>query len=203
MSVVNKAVEHGVGDGGIADDLVPVIDRHLAGDDGRAAFVAIVHDFQQIAALLAGERGETPIVENEEIDPCERLEQPGIAAVAAGERQCLEQPRNPMVEDRTIVATSLVAERAGDPSLADPGRADDQQVMLAVDPVAGGELGEEGAVEASRGPQIDVLDDGRLPQGGEIQAGHESSVLALGDLAIDQEANRSSKASASMSGWRS
>ena len=93
VGVVDEAVEDGVGDGGIADDLVPVLDRHLAGDDGRAAFVAVVDDFQQIAALLAGERCETPIVEDQQLDPRERLEQPGIAAVAAGERERLEQPR--------------------------------------------------------------------------------------------------------------
>ena len=34
MGVVNKSVQHGVGDSGIADNLVPVIDRHLAGDNG-------------------------------------------------------------------------------------------------------------------------------------------------------------------------
>jgi hypothetical protein len=46
MGVVDKPVQHGVRDRRIADDLVPVIDRHLAGDDGRAALVAIVHDLQ-------------------------------------------------------------------------------------------------------------------------------------------------------------
>ena len=45
MRIVNEAVQHGVGNGGIADHLVLVFDRHLAGDDGRAAFVPVVHDF--------------------------------------------------------------------------------------------------------------------------------------------------------------
>jgi len=30
-----------------------MLDRHLAGDDGRSALVAIVDDFEEIAALLA------------------------------------------------------------------------------------------------------------------------------------------------------
>jgi hypothetical protein len=104
------------------DDLVPVLDRDLAGDDGRSALVAIIDDFEQIAALLAGERSEAPVVEDEQIDPRQHLEEPGIASVAAGERQSFEQPWQPMVEDATIVATGLVAERAGDPTFADAGR---------------------------------------------------------------------------------
>jgi hypothetical protein len=32
VGVVDEAVEDGVGDGGIGDDLVPMLDRHLAGD---------------------------------------------------------------------------------------------------------------------------------------------------------------------------
>ena len=48
---------------------MPIFDRHLAGDDGRSALVAIVDDFEEIATLLAGERREAPIVKDEQIDP--------------------------------------------------------------------------------------------------------------------------------------
>ena len=69
VSVVDEAVEDGVGDGRIGDDIVPIFDRHLAGDDGRSALVAIIDDFEEIATLLAGERREAPIVKDEQIDP--------------------------------------------------------------------------------------------------------------------------------------
>jgi hypothetical protein len=121
VSVVDEAVEDSVGDGGIGDDLVPVVDRYLAGDDGRTALMAVIDDLEEIATLLAGERGEPPIVEDEEIDARERLEQSSIASVAAGEREGLEQSWKAMIEDGTIVAASLVAEGAGDPTLAGPG----------------------------------------------------------------------------------
>jgi len=35
VGVVDDAIEDGVGDGGIGDDLMPVVDRHPAGDDVR------------------------------------------------------------------------------------------------------------------------------------------------------------------------
>jgi hypothetical protein len=42
--------------------LVPMLDRHLTGDNGRSALVAIVDDFEEITTLVAGERSETPVV---------------------------------------------------------------------------------------------------------------------------------------------
>ncbi|MET4349905.1 hypothetical protein ABIC07_009434 [Bradyrhizobium sp. RT9a] len=48
---------------------MPIFDRYLAGDDGRSALVSIVDDFEEIATLLAGKRGEAPIIEDEQIDP--------------------------------------------------------------------------------------------------------------------------------------
>ena len=58
MGVVDEPVEDGVGDGGVGDRLVPVIDWQLAGHDGRAAIVPIVDDLQEIATLLLRQRGE-------------------------------------------------------------------------------------------------------------------------------------------------
>jgi len=94
--------------------MTSVLDRHLAGDDGRSTLVTIVDDFEKIAPLLGGERGEAPVVENEEIDSRQHLEEPRIASVAASESQRFEQPWQPMVEEGTIVAAGLVVERAGE-----------------------------------------------------------------------------------------
>ncbi len=92
-----------------------------------------------------------------------------------------------MVGDRTIVATCLVPERAGDPRLADPGRADDQQVLLAIDPVSCRKLVEQRAVQTARGTQIDILDDRLLAQRGQPQPRREPLVLALHRLAVEQQ----------------
>ena len=55
VGVVDKAVEDGIGDRWIADHVVPVIDGHLAGDDGRSLLVAVLDDLQEIAPLLVVE----------------------------------------------------------------------------------------------------------------------------------------------------
>src|SRR6266508_3843939 len=187
VGVVHEAVENGIGDGWVADDLVPVVDGKLAGDDGRGASVAIVHDLEQVAAPLGGHWSEPPVVEDEKLDAAEGLEQPFVASVAAAERQGIEQPRQALIEDGAVVAACLVAERTSDPALAHAGWADDEKIVVLIDPPAGGELVEQGLVQTARGSEVDVLDHGVLPQAGELQAGDEAPVLALGGLAIDQE----------------
>jgi len=62
MSVVDEAVENGVGERWAADDLMPLLDRNLAGDEGRGALVAILDDFEEIALLRLGEGRQTPVV---------------------------------------------------------------------------------------------------------------------------------------------
>src|SRR5882757_4203266 len=121
--------------------------------------MAVVDDLKEITTLVGGEWSQSPVVEDEEFDPRQRLEQACMASVAAGQRQGLEQPRHAMVEDGTIVAACLVAQRACDPALADAGGAGDEQVLLARDPVTIDELGEERALDAARRAQIDILDD--------------------------------------------
>jgi hypothetical protein len=71
MGVVDDAVENGVGVGRVADDLVPFVDRDLAGEDGRAAAVAFFEDFVEVAAGAGVERIETPIVQDEELGAVE------------------------------------------------------------------------------------------------------------------------------------
>ena len=116
---------------GSADQVVPAIDRDLAGDEGSAAAVAVFDDLEQVAALLGPERLEAPVVEDQQLDTAERAHQTRVAAVAAGEREIGEQPGHALVEDRAVVAAGLVPEGAGQPALADAGRAFDDQVLRA------------------------------------------------------------------------
>ena len=68
----------------VADDLMPFVDRDLAGQDGRAAAVALFEDFIEIAAGAGIERIEPPIIEDEELGAGHGSHDAGMAAVAAG-----------------------------------------------------------------------------------------------------------------------
>ena len=60
VGAVDDAIEDGVGEGGIADDLVPALDWQLAGDEDRAGVVAVLDDLQEIATLLGIELLRSP-----------------------------------------------------------------------------------------------------------------------------------------------
>ena len=110
-----------------------------------------------------------------------------MAAVAARESEVIEQPRNTLIEHGAIVTAGLVAERRGEPALADAGRAADQQVGMVVDPAALDKLGEQRAIEAARGAVVDVLDARLLAQLRVAQAGGEPLVVAQRGFTFEQQ----------------
>src|SRR3954471_17925233 len=162
VGVVHEAVEDSVGEHRVADDVVPALDGDLAGDDRGCAPMAIFDDLEQIAALGGAEDGQAPVVENEQLDASERLQEPTVTAVAAGERERFEQAQHAVVQDGAVVAAGLMTEGARDPTFTRARGATDQQVLMAVDPAAGDETREDSPVEATRRAQIDVLDAGVL-----------------------------------------
>ena len=121
MGVVDEAIEDGVGVGRVADDLVPFVDRDLAGEDGRSAVVAFFEDFVEIAASAGVEGIEAPIpgsspgTLDEELGAAQAAHDARVAPVAAGQGEIGEQLRDALIEHRAVVATGLVAEGTGKP----------------------------------------------------------------------------------------
>lgn len=121
MCVVDDAVEDSIGQGRVADQVVPAIDRNLAGDQRRAAAVAVLDDLEEIVALLRTERFEpldllcSSSVQDQQLHAAERPHQPGVATIATGQCQIGEQSRDALIEHGVIVATGAVPEGAGEP----------------------------------------------------------------------------------------
>src|SRR5690348_3129944 len=182
VGVVNEPVEDGVGICRVTNEGVPFVDRDLAGEDGRAAPIAFLEDLVEVTTGAGVERFEAPIVEDEELDAGETAQDASIAAVTAGEREFGEELGNPLIENRAVVAASPVTEGTSKPRFAHAGRPAQNQIVVRVDPLAVGELLEEGAVEAAWGSVIDVLDAGRLAQSGIAQPGCKPLVAAMGEL---------------------
>lgn len=187
VSVVNETIQDGVAEGWVADNVVPMFDGDLAGDDGGGATVAIIEDLQKVAPFGRIKNRKAPVIEDQELNAADGLEQATISAVAASQGERLEQARNAVILDRTIVAAGFVAEGAGNPALAEPGCPCDEQVLVAGDPVPADESSEDGAVDAAWRAQIDVFHACALAQRGELEAGRETFGVALGGFAIDEK----------------
>ena len=84
---MDDPVQDRIGQRRITDDLVPAVDRHLAGDDQRAGVVAVLDDLQQIALLFGEQRFRPPIVQDQQIDPGELVQQLGVPDARGGKRR--------------------------------------------------------------------------------------------------------------------
>ena len=63
VRAVDDAIQDGIADRRIPDDIVPTCHGDLAGDQQRALFVAVVDDFQQVASLLGAQRGTVNLLD--------------------------------------------------------------------------------------------------------------------------------------------
>jgi hypothetical protein len=80
-----------------------------------------------------------------------------------------------------------VAERRGEPTLADAGRPAQDQALVRIDPGTLGELLEQGAVEAAYCAVVDVFDGGLMAQPGIAQAGMQPPVASVAGLLVEQQ----------------
>jgi hypothetical protein len=81
---MDQAVQNGVSDRGIGDDLVPLVDGKLAGHEGGSLAVAVVEDLQQIAIRFAGDARNTLIIDDQQGGTRQLLEQGQEAAIRLG-----------------------------------------------------------------------------------------------------------------------
>ena len=114
---MHEALEDGIGERWVADEVVPLVQRQLGGGDGGTARVAVLDDLEQVAALGGVHRREAPVVEDEQVGFGKAGEELGVAAVAAADVEFGEQPWQAQVEGAEALAAGLVSERAGDAQL--------------------------------------------------------------------------------------
>ena len=135
MRIVDDTVEDGVGESRFTDDIVPLLQRQLAGDQDGGVVVSVLDDFHEIAPLIGVETVRAPIVEDQEVRLGEGPEQVGVASVGAAGFEFREHPGDALVEDGEVVAAGLLAERAGETGFADTAGSGDDQILFACDGV--------------------------------------------------------------------
>lgn len=187
MSIVDEPVENGVSERRIADGIVPMIDGQLAGNDCRAAAVTVFEDFQQVPTFGRCEHGQPPIIEDQDVEPGNRLEESGVTPIPLCDGKRFEEARDAVIGDSTAVAAGFVAKGTGDPTLSEASRAGDQQVLVAVDPCAVDEVRHHCSVDAARGAQVEIFHAGRLSEGCELEPGGQPLGIAFSGFAVDQQ----------------
>ena len=90
-------------------------------------------------------------------------------------------------EDLVTPATGFVGQGLGDVALADPGRAVDQDRLVPLDELAGGEVEELGLVELGVEAEVEALEGLGGIEGGAPQAQAELALGAALDLVVQQQ----------------
>ena len=119
--MVQQAIQDGIGNGGFADDGVPVFDWALAGDDGGSFAIAVLDDFEQVVSLGIVKRSQEQIVEDEQLDFGQAVEGFEMRAVGFGLEQHFKQARGAQIEHGVAEASGEVTERASEVALAHAG----------------------------------------------------------------------------------
>ena len=114
MRVVDNAVADGVGDGRIADVVVPFCHRQLTGHDSRFQVVAVIHDFRQVTALVLVHAYQSPVIDDQDIDSGNSCQKSDVGPVGPGQAQLVEELGGTPVERSEAPAACLVGKRTGD-----------------------------------------------------------------------------------------
>jgi hypothetical protein len=187
VGVVDEAVQDGVGDGGVADPVMPLGDGELTRNDRRGSAVSILHHFEEVMALGFGGSTHAEIIEDEEVRLGELGEELRIRSVGPGESDFVEEPRDTSIEDPQAATTGGLAKSRGEVALADSRRSRDQDVEVIADPLTGGELTKQSAINASRRRGVDVFDacagDSKLRI---FQSSRKAPVVASEVLGVDE-----------------
>ena len=65
---MNDSIHDGVSDRGLTEPFMPMIDRQLAGDQGRFSYVTVLKYLEQVAALLTRRRSQPPVVQYQQVN---------------------------------------------------------------------------------------------------------------------------------------
>jgi hypothetical protein len=90
---VDDSVEDRIGDRGVCDPVMPVLDGELSGEEGGSFLVSVVEDFKKISSGRGIQGRQSPIVENQHVDTRKRAEASSVGSVGSCNLQFAEQPR--------------------------------------------------------------------------------------------------------------
>jgi hypothetical protein len=187
MRVVEEAIEDRIPEGGIANDLVPVIGRDLTGEQGASAAVAVIEHLEKVVASRVVQGRQPPVVQDQKVSPGEALEEAGPRPVPPSDQELVEKPGQAVVADAQPMATGLMAEGAGEVGLARSRGSDEEHALTPADPLAVAEPKDEGSVQAPGLAEVQVFQGGVQVQSGLSQQSLEPTVGPVGLLPLEQE----------------
>src|SRR5690606_15891448 len=187
VSVVEQSGEEGAGGGVVAEDLAPVLDRAVGGEDGRGTLVAAHDDFEDVLAGGGGQLAHAEVVEDEERDRRDGLDVALAFARELGVGQLLEEDVRLTVEHTVALLDDSQADGLGEVALAGAGRPEQERVLVLGDEAAGRQLEDEAAVHLLVKVEVEGVERAAgVAEAGLLDAPFEEAVLAAHELVGDE-----------------
>lgn len=109
-----------------------------------------------------------------------------IGAVGPGKSDLIEELRHSKVTGSKALTAGLLSESTGTECFSNAGGSRDQQILVIPNPVAGGEIDQDGLFDSARGLVVNVLDGGLEFEFGPFNEPLEPFVLLPDPLAVDE-----------------
>jgi hypothetical protein len=184
---MDNAVEDGIGESGILNLRMPLVDGELGGKETGGAAVAVIQEVEDFAGLVRGQGISEPFIENDEVKGRQLLAEFGERAVDLSELQFREQISGFEIAHGIALLTEVVSETTGEKGFPDTGRADDHQAEMLGEPLPLSPLEELGLFQPPWYLKIDVIERGGGKESGLLESTVEALLLTTEIFALDQE----------------
>src|SRR5207249_3296444 len=143
--VVDDAVDGRGGGHRVLEDLIPLAEEEVGGDQDRAALVALGQEGEEHLHLLPALLDVADVVQDEALEAIELLQFSGQPKVSLGGQQTLHQLEGWREQDRSSTPGQLLAQRAHEVRLARSWVAEEKNVGGCIEERAVPQRGERGS----------------------------------------------------------
>ena len=140
VGVVRQPIQRGRGEERALEQVRPLGEGAVAGDDERALLVALVDDLVEVLGSGRVQGLEPEVVEDEQVGADVGGQAALVGAVGAAAVEVRQHPRGRDEQDVEATTAGLVTERLGEVALADAGGSLDEDRLVALDEARGGEV---------------------------------------------------------------
>lgn len=170
----------------VAEELCPGVEGLIAGYDDGCPLVEVGDEGKEEIRFVALDRCIADLVDDHEVRLCEPRESELGAPGDVGAREDLHEVRHALVADLEALVDGFVADGDGQVGFSEARRAEEEEILMAIDPTALGELVDHALRDTLHPAEIEVLEAflDREMSHGEVPP--ETALTPVPDLAVDE-----------------
>ena len=185
--MVEEAVQDGCGGGDVADELAPLFEGSVGGHQGRAHFVAAHDDLEEVFSGLGRQLGDAHVVDDKQVAFEVALHCAFVALVEAVVAQIGEEIEDRAVEHDLSALDQFMANGLREVAFADPGRADQEDVLGFFQESAGGQIVDLATVDAGVEAEVEAVQCALFTEGGGLGATLDLSLFAGVEFVLQEQ----------------